>query len=208
MPAAAWFQAQPVTNRAVVVQLAAFPSNFVEMGSGAFPILRCKIRPFPRCTMAILRSLTAVAAALTVSTIVPSAPGIQPASAADLVLVNGKIITVDGNDRIVQAVAIAGGKIVAVGTDDDIGVRIGPSTERIELAGRAVTPGLLDAHAHFQSGGVQRLFVLDVSFPAVKSIEDVGRGVRTQAENVAAGTWIEGRSACDQPRTTRRSRSR
>ncbi len=143
--------------------------------------------------LAILRSLTAVAAALTVSAIVPSAPGIQPASAADLVLVNGKIITVDGNDRIAQAIAIAGGKIVAVGADDDIRVRIGPSTERIELAGRAVTPGLLDAHAHFESGGVQRLFVLDVSFPAVKSIEDVGRAVRTQAEKVPAGTWIEGR---------------
>jgi hypothetical protein len=89
--------------------------------------------------LAILRSLAAVAAALTMSAIVPSAPAVQRAGAADLVLVNGKIITVDGDDRIAQAVAIAGGKIVAVGTDDDIRVRIGPSTERIELAGRAVT---------------------------------------------------------------------
>ena len=112
---------------------------------------------------------------------------------ADIVLLNGNIITVDGNDGIAQAVAIAGGKIVAVGRDAEMQARIGPATERIDLRGRTVTPGLLDAHAHFQSGGVQRLFVLDVSFPTVKSIEDVGRVVRTQAAKLSAGAWVEGR---------------
>ena len=117
----------------------------------------------------------------------------QPAVTADMVLLNAKIITVDATDRIAQAVAVAGGKILAVGSNDEIRRHIGSSTERVDLDGRAVTPGLLDAHAHFHSGGVQRLFVLDVSFPAVKSIEDVGRAVRAQAAKLPDGAWVEGR---------------
>jgi predicted amidohydrolase YtcJ len=117
----------------------------------------------------------------------------QPAVTADMVLLNGKIITVDATDRIAQAVAVAGGKILAVGSNDEIRRHIGSSTERVDLDGRAVTPGLLDGHAHFHSGGVQRLFVLDVSFPAVKSIEDVGRAVRAQAAKLPDGAWVEGR---------------
>jgi predicted amidohydrolase YtcJ len=113
--------------------------------------------------------------------------------AADIVLVNGKIITVDARDQVAQAVAVTGSKIVAVGSNDEIRAYIGPSTDRIDLRGRAMTPGLLDAHAHFQSGGSQRLFVLDVSFPTVKSIEDVGRALRDRAATLPPGTWIEGR---------------
>jgi predicted amidohydrolase YtcJ len=116
----------------------------------------------------------------------------QPAI-ADIVLLNGRIITVDPSDRIAEAVAIAGGKILAVGSNDDIRAHAGAATERIDLQGRAVTPGLLDAHAHFQSGGAQRLFVLDVSFPTVKSIEHVAQAVRTQGATLPPGAWIEGR---------------
>jgi predicted amidohydrolase YtcJ len=118
---------------------------------------------------------------------------VQQAATADLVLLNGKVITVDTTDRIAQAVAIRDGRIVAVGGDDEVRRFIGESTDRLDLGGRAVTPGLLDAHAHFQSGGVQRLFVLDVSFPAVKSIEDVSRAVRAQAAKLPSGAWVEGR---------------
>jgi predicted amidohydrolase YtcJ len=115
------------------------------------------------------------------------------ATPADTVLHGGKIITVDANDRIAQAVAVTAGKIVAVGTTDEIRAYTGPATEQIDLAGRAVTPGLLDAHVHFSSGGVQRLFVLDLSFPTVKNIEDIGRAVQAQVAKLPPGTWIEGR---------------
>ena len=88
---------------------------------------------------------------------------------------------------------IAGGKILAVGSNDEIR-RAHRLVDRAGRSrGRAVTPGLLDAHAHFHSGGVQRLFVLDVSFPAVKSIEDVGRAVRAQAAKLPDGAWVKGR---------------
>lgn len=112
---------------------------------------------------------------------------------ADTILFGGKVITVDDQDRIAEAVAVRDGRIAAVGTNDEILALAGPSTARIDLRGRAVTPGLLDAHAHFQSGGVQRLYVLDVSFPAVKSIEDVARAVRAQAAKLPPGAWVEGR---------------
>ena len=120
-------------------------------------------------------------------------PAAEQPAAAETVLINGTVLTVDAGDRVAQALAIDKGRIVAVGTDADIRARVGPATNVIDLAGRAVTPGLLDAHAHFASGGVQRLFVLDVSFPAVKSIEDVARAVREQTTKLQPGAWVEGR---------------
>ncbi|MGH9887299.1 MAG: amidohydrolase, partial [bacterium] len=115
------------------------------------------------------------------------------AQTADLVLVGGKVITVDARDRVAQAVAARGDKIVAVGTDAEIARLIGPTTRRVDLRGRTVTPGLLDAHNHFSGGGADRLFVLDLSYPSVKSIVDVQAVIRTQVAKVPAGAWIEGR---------------
>jgi predicted amidohydrolase YtcJ len=135
---------------------------------------------------------SAAAGGVLLALVTLSTPAAQTGN-ADIVLVNGNVITVDASDRIAQAVAIAGGKIIAVGGNDEIQRLAGSGTERIDLKGQTVTPGLLDAHAHFQSGGVQRLFVLDMSFPAVKSIEDVGRAVRAQAEKLADKAWVEGR---------------
>ena len=65
----------------------------------------------------------------------------------DLILYRGRIITVDAIDRVVQAIAITGNTITAVGSDAEITELAGPATRRIDLGGRAVTPGLLDAHA-------------------------------------------------------------
>ena len=124
--------------------------------------------------------------------------------AADLVLVNGTVLTVDANDRVAEAVAIAGGRIVAVGSTTEIRTRAGASTEVIDLAGRAVTPGLLDAHAHFSGGGAQRLFVVDLSYPAVKNMEDVGRAIREQAAKLSPNAWIEGRGWDEGKLTERR----
>src|SRR5258707_839444 len=66
----------------------------------------------------------------------------------DTVLTNGKIITVDNGFTIAQAVAIKGDRFVAVGTNQDIARLAGPGTRRIDLGGKAVIPGLIDAHAH------------------------------------------------------------
>jgi predicted amidohydrolase YtcJ len=120
-------------------------------------------------------------------------PAARAAAVADRVLVNGRIITVDAKDSVAEAVAIRDGKIVAVGTNAQIEARAGPGTERLDLHGLTATPGLLDAHCHFASGGVNRLFVVDVSYPSVKSIADVAAKVGERAARTRPGAWITGR---------------
>ena len=112
---------------------------------------------------------------------------------ADLILVNGRVLTVDTNDRIAQAVGIAGNKIVAVGTTAEVERAAAPNARRIDLRGRTVTPGLIDAHAHFSGGGADRLYVLDLSYPKVKTIADVAAAVKAKVASAEHGAWITGR---------------
>ena len=113
-------------------------------------------------------------------------------SDADLVLTGGPVITLDEGSRVAEAVAVRGGRVVAVGTAAEIEAMAGPDTERVDLAGRAVTPGLMDAHVHFASGGASRLYNLDMSYPNVENIADVQRMVAEQAEVVGEGEWVRG----------------
>ena len=136
------------------------------------------------------------------TTISPQAGAQQPR--ADVILVNGRILTVDANDRVAQAVAISGNRIIAVGSTADIERTAGPNTRRVDLRGRAVTPGLLDAHAHFSGGGGDRLFVVDLSYPNVKSIADVAAAIRDKAASSAKGAWIQGRGWDEGKLTERR----
>jgi predicted amidohydrolase YtcJ len=135
--------------------------------------------------------LTVVGACCAASLLLSAALAAQ--TPADLVLLGGKVITVDASDRIAQAVAIRGGKIVRVGTDAEIRPLIGARTERIDLRGRTVTPGLLDAHAHFSFGSADRAVVVELSYPGVKSIADVAAAVDAKARTLPAGAWVEGR---------------
>ena len=70
------------------------------------------------------------------------------AQPADLVLRGGKIITVDGNWRVAQAIAIKDGRFLAVGDAAAVDRHIGPGTQVIELTGKTVVPGLIDTHLH------------------------------------------------------------
>ncbi len=112
---------------------------------------------------------------------------------ADTILVGGRILTVDAGDRIAEALAIRDGRILAVGTRTEIEALAGPETARIDLAGRTATPGLIDAHVHFASGGLQRLLRIDLSYPQVKSIADVVRLAAERTRATAAGEWVLGR---------------
>ncbi|MEJ2206902.1 MAG: amidohydrolase [Gemmatimonadota bacterium] len=142
------------------------------------------MRPVNRSGTAPLATLVVLAAAC--------APAEGPALAADLVLFNGTVLTVDEADRVATALAVRGRHIVAVGDDADILRFAGPSTERVDLHGRTATPGLLDAHAHFLAGGANRLFNLDLSYPGVQSIADVLELVAGRVATVEPGEWITG----------------
>jgi predicted amidohydrolase YtcJ len=147
---------------------------------------------FPLPSSLLLSSTRARVAATLLSAI-----ALHPVAAqqprADLLLVNGRVLTVDSADRIAQAVAIAGNRIVAVGSTAEIERTAAPNARRIDLRGRTVTPGLLDAHAHFSGGGADRLYVLDLSYPNVKNIADVAEAVRAKVAAAPHGAWIQGR---------------
>lgn len=143
----------------------------------------------PRTPILVVR--TALTLVLLVGT--GAAAAAQRPAPADLVLLHGKVITVDSLDRVAQAVAVRGGKIVAVGSDAEVERFVGPRTQRIDLKGRAMTPGLIDAHAHFNWGGADQLYQVELSYPKVKSIADVLALVSAQARKVGKGEWVRGR---------------
>jgi hypothetical protein len=76
---------------------------------------------------------------------------------ADLMLRGGRVYTVDAARSWAQAVAVRDGRIVAVGTDTQVGELAGASTQMIDLADRMLLPGFIDAHVHASAAGLERL---------------------------------------------------
>ena len=107
---------------------------------------------------------------------------------ADVVLSNGKIITVDDRFTIAQAVAIAGDRIVAVGSNQDIGRMAGPNTRRIDLMGRSVTPGLIDNHLHLLRAG--NTWLQELRFDGVESRKKAVEMIRARAKAAGQGGWV------------------
>jgi predicted amidohydrolase YtcJ len=112
---------------------------------------------------------------------------------ADLLLVNGKVITVDSRFSIQQAVAVKNGWIVAVGTDDEIKSLKGSTTEIIDLKGRPLLPGTNDTHTHAVCfGGTRPPLCLDLMYPNAKSISDMAKMLKDEVEIKKPGEWIRG----------------
>lgn len=122
----------------------------------------------------------------------PPGSGTEGSLRPDMVLLNGKIITVDPQDSIAEALAIQDGKIVAIGPTDEIEMLAGEQTRVLDLQGLTATPGLIDSHCHFAYGGLARLYALDLSYPNVKSISDLTDQVSASARELKPGEWIQG----------------
>jgi predicted amidohydrolase YtcJ len=116
--------------------------------------------------------------------------GAPSSGPADLVMTNGRILTVDAADHIAQALAVRDGRIVAVGDDHAIRAWIGAHTQVVDLKGRTATPGLIDAHAHISSGGLAQVRGIDLSH--ARSVAEVVRRVAERARTLPPGAWLLG----------------
>jgi predicted amidohydrolase YtcJ len=112
---------------------------------------------------------------------------------ADLILFNGKIITMDGRDTIQQAVAIKDGRILQLGDNREIPLLAGPLSTMIDLKGKTVTPGLIDSHYHLMYYGQQFWpGYLDIRHPRVQSKADLLQVVGEYAARLQPGEWVSG----------------
>ena len=114
----------------------------------------------------------------------------QAQTYADLVLRGGKIVTVDQANPQGQAIAVAGDKILAVGSDQEISKFINAQTNILELEGRLAIPGFIEGHGHFIGTGQSKM-MLDLS--TAESWDDVAKQVQTAAAVAPPGEWIIGR---------------
>jgi len=121
---------------------------------------------------------------------------------ADLVFLGGRVHTVDARDTIAQAVAVRGGRIAAVGADADVRALVDSKTRVVELRGRSLLPGFVDAHCHLVSLGMAMVSI-DCKEPGMQSIEALQKAVRERALTQPPGTWIRGRGY-DQSRLVER----
>ena len=106
----------------------------------------------------------------------------------DTIFVNGKIVTLDAQSSIVQALAIRGETIVATGASDEMAKLAGAGTRVIELGGRTVIPGLIDSHIHAIRAGLK--FSTEVSWIGATSIAEAMERIRVAAIYAKPGTWI------------------
>ena len=112
------------------------------------------------------------------------------AGAPDLILYHGHVLTVDAQDSQAEALAIGGGKILAVGSDADILRLAASATRRIDLAGRTATPGLIDSHAHIAEGGLDALYHVDLG--DASSVSEVVARVAKRLATLKPGEWLQG----------------
>jgi hypothetical protein len=118
------------------------------------------------------------------------APALAAQEPADLIVTNARIYTVDDNRPLAEAMAIRDGRVVFVGSARGAEVFAGSRTERLDLDGKTVIPGMVDAHIHLTGLGVA-LRILDLV--GTRSYEEVIERVVERARNTPEGEWVRGR---------------
>ena len=109
---------------------------------------------------------------------------------ADLVILNARVYTADVNRPVAEAFAVRGGRIAFVGSSRGALALVGPRTERLDLAGRTVIPGMVDAHAHLLGLGQA---LRTVNLVGTRSYDEVIGRVVERARTARPGEWIRGR---------------
>ena len=116
-------------------------------------------------------------------------PVVQSSNPAEVILVNGRIATLDPRAPAASALAIRGGNIAAIGSAAEIERLRGPGTQVIDAGGRTVIPGLNDGHTHFIRGGLT--YTNEVRWDGVPSLAEGLRRVREQAQRTPAPHWVQ-----------------
>lgn len=135
-----------------------------------------------KCTI-----LTAYATAATLPS--PAPPN------ADLVFIRGPVITMDAADRVAQAVAVSGDKILFVGKESDALNLAGPKAEVVDLGGKSLLPGFIDGHSHFPMGAQFELFKVNLNCPplgSAQTIADILSLLRKKLPEVRLPDWLQG----------------
>jgi predicted amidohydrolase YtcJ len=110
------------------------------------------------------------------------------ANPADMLLVNGRIVTLDDASSIREALAISGDRITATGSGDQMRKLAGPDTTIIDLGGRTVIPGLIDSHIHLIRAGFR--YASEVDWSGATSIADALERLRSAAIHASPGAWL------------------
>ena len=123
---------------------------------------------------------------------------VHHALAADLLLVNGRVLTIDVHNSVAQAVAVRDGKIVAVGANAEVEPLAGASTQVIDLDGRTAMPGLTDCHVHLASDSsrsVESVECRDLYDSSIDSVEALVTRMGQWAASTPPGQWIVARGS-------------
>ena len=134
-------------------------------------------RPVPMASLLVL--------ALAFGAPCPAAP-----ASADLVLLHGRILTLDARDSVAAALAVKDGRIVRVGSDHDVEALAGPGTTVVDLKGRTATPGLIDTHAHLLESGVGAVY--SVQLGDARSVAEIVGRVAERVKTLKPGEWLLG----------------
>lgn len=113
-----------------------------------------------------------------------------PTHPADLVLLNGRIVTLDSAAPTAQALAVRGDRIVALGSNRTIEALAGPATQRLDLNGRLAVPGFIEGHGHFLGLGRLRLHL---NLTRARNWDDIVSLVQAATRDIARGAWVSGR---------------
>lgn len=143
------------------------------------------------------RKVTGLTLALvaSVATVAGCGGGNEVKPKAQLVYKNGKVVTLNQNDAIAEAVAVSDGKILQVGSSLDINAYVGPDTKVVDLGGKTMIPGIYDAHSHFTFTGSNELFEANLNSPPIGPVQDINQMIavlQQQKAKLGPDAWITG----------------